>query len=397
MGRWVWRWSNVERCARALLGDVGAKKLQGRMRRYGRLELPINQMARMQGIDLFAGAGGMSIGAINCGVEIRYAVEMDAKASKTFKSNHPETTLIERDIRTVSHLDLRLDKKIPCVLFGGPPCQGFSTSNQKTRSIDNEKNWLFREYLRVANEIRPDWIVFENVKGLLETENGFFLEAVLRGFQDAGYTTSHFVLNSADFGVPQKRNRLFIIASLHGIEVSPPSPTVKKAVTVGQAILDLPGLDNGDSVCELPYGRAARTKYARSMRKELRTCSNNIVTNNAAHIIKRYAHIPQGGNWEDIPKRLMKNYTDVERCHTGIYRRLRVDEPAVVIGNYRKNMLIHPTQDRGLSVREAARLQSFPDDFKFYGSIGFQQQQVGNAVPPLLAEAVFSQIQRCAK
>ncbi len=350
----------------------------------------------MQGIDLFAGAGGMSIGAINCGVDIRYAVELDAKAAKTFTSNHPQTTLLEKDIRDVKKSDLKINRKIQSIIFGGPPCQGFSTSNQKTRNIDNDKNWLFREYIRIVSEIRPDWIIFENVKGLLETENGFFLQAVLRGFSDAGYTTSHFILNSADFGVPQKRNRLFIVASLNGIEISPPIPTVKRHITVGQAISDLPELKNGDGICERPYGQQASSEFAKSMRKSLTSCSNNIVTKNAAHIIKRYTHIPQGGNWEDIPKRLMKNYTDVERCHTGIYRRLKVDEPAVVIGNFRKNMLIHPTQDRGLSVREAARLQSFPDDFKFYGSIGFQQQQVGNAVPPLLAEAVFSQIQRSA-
>lgn len=347
----------------------------------------------MQGIDLFAGAGGMSTGAIACGVDVRYAVELDRHAAATFAANHPTTTLLNCDVRSVSHFHLHsVNRDQPTIVFGGPPCQGFSTSNQKNRSYDNEKNWLFTEYLRLVRKIQPDWVVFENVKGLLETENGFFLQAVLKGFKKAGYTTSYFVLNSVDYGVPQRRNRLFIIGSLHGIEVAPPPPTTKKHVTVGQALADLPDLVNGDLICERAYQKQARTNFARAMRGNLVKCSNNLVTGNAPHIIDRYKHIPPGGNWEDIPKHLMSNYTDVQRCHTGIYRRLREDEPSVVIGNFRKNMLIHPNKDRGLSVREAARLQSFPDSFRFYGSIGFQQQQVGNAVPPLLAKAVIKQI-----
>lgn len=335
----------------------------------------------------------MSAGAAECGVDIRYAVEVDKFAAGTFALNHKQTKLFGYDIRNVRGSDFAsLNRNEPVVIFGGPPCQGFSTSNQKNRDAENENNWLYREYLRLINEVKPDWVVFENVKGLLETEKGFFLDAVLEGFKKAGYTTSHFVLNSADYGVPQKRNRLFIIASLHGVEVSEPTKTVKKHVTVAQALKDLPELENGDSPDEKAYATLARTVYAKSLRKGLKKCYNNLVTTNAPHIVERYSHIPQGGNWEDIPGRLMQNYADVSRCHTGIYRRLKEDEPSVVIGNFRKNMLVHPWKDRGLSVREAARLQSFPDNFRFSGSIGFQQQQVGNAVPPLLAKAVFSQI-----
>lgn len=347
----------------------------------------------MQGIDLFSGAGGMSAGAIECGVDIRFAVEADRFAADTFALNHKQTKLFDRDIRKVKGSDFALlDRSKPLVIFGGPPCQGFSTSNQKNRDSENKNNWLYREYLRLVREVKPDWIVFENVKGLLETEQGYFLDAVLAGFKKAGYTTNHFILNSADYGVPQKRNRLFIVASLHGVEIAAPTPLVSKYVTVAQALKDLPELENGDSPDEKEYSSAARTNYAKTLRGELSKCHNNLVTSNAPHIVERYSHIPQGGNWEDIPARLMKNYTDASRCHTGIYKRLKEDEPSVVIGNFRKNMLVHPWKDRGLSVREAARLQSFPDNFRFSGSIGFQQQQVGNAVPPLLAKAVFSQL-----
>lgn len=347
----------------------------------------------MQAIDLFSGAGGMSIGASMSGIDIRYAVELDKHAAATFVLNHKKTNLLNLDIRGVTATHFQgLDPTKETVIFGGPPCQGFSTSNQKNRDMNNANNWLYMEYVRLVNEVRPDWIVFENVKGLIETENGFFLDAVLDSFKKLGYTTSHFVLNSADFGVPQKRNRLFIIASLHGIELPQPKPTVKKHLTVKDAIYDLPELDNGDTPDLQKYTSPAKSAYAKSMRGKLGECWNNVVTNNAPHIVERYGYIPQGGNWENIPKQLMGNYADVSRCHTGIYRRLKEDEPSVVIGNFRKNMLVHPWKNRGLSVREAARLQSIPDWFRFTGSIGFQQQQVGNLVPPLLAKIVFENI-----
>lgn len=346
----------------------------------------------MQGVDLFSGAGGMSLGAIACGVDVKYAVEVDPNAAKTFKGNHPECSLLVEDVRCIgADRFKKLNRKDELVIFGGPPCQGFSTSNQHNRNLENPQNWLFKEYLRLVSALKPEWVVFENVKGLVETEQGFFLDAVRNGFRQAGYTVSDFILNSADYGVPQKRNRLFIVGSLGGRVVAPP-PKVKKVRTVREALFDLPELENGDVPDFAKYRRAATNGYAKNLRADLPGCWNNVVTTNAAHIIERYQHIPQGGNWADVPSRLMNNYTDVSRCHTGIYRRLNESEPSVVIGNFRKNMLIHPWKHRGLSVREAARLQSFPDSFRFFGSIGFQQQQVGNAVPPLLAQAVFKQI-----
>lgn len=347
----------------------------------------------MQGIDLFSGAGGMSVGAALCGIEVKYAVEVNKHAAQTFALNHHGVELLNKDIRSVSATDLGdIQQDEPVVVFGGPPCQGFSTSNQKTRSVDNQNNWLFLEYVRIVREVMPDWVVFENVKGLVETENGYFLDAVLEAFRCLGYTTTHFILNSADYGVPQRRNRLFIIGNLHGATVGTPRATVDQHWNVMDAIGDLPDLENGDRRDVSPYRSPPVSGYARLMRGDKVDCWNNIVTNNAPHIVERYRYIPQGGNWESIPKELMDNYADASRCHTGIYRRLSEDQPSVVIGNFRKNMLVHPWMDRGLSVREAARLQSFPDWFRFTGSIGFQQQQVGNAVPPLLAKAVFGEL-----
>ena len=349
----------------------------------------------MQGIDLFSGAGGLSIGAESAGISVKNAVEAERNAAATFAFNHTNTSLIEKDIQKVQARDFtNISKNEALIVFGGPPCQGFSTSNQKNRDFENKKNWLFKDYLRIIRSTKPDWILFENVKGLIETENGYFLDAVIDGFKRLGYKTNYFILNSADYGVPQHRNRLFIVGNRNGDSISAPAPTSTKHITVAQAIKDLPTIEDLSGPEERTYSSTAKTAYAKAMRNGMEKCHNNLVTKNADHIVQRYLHIPQGGNWQDIPKRLMKNYADTSRCHTGIYRRLREDEPSIVIGNYRKNMLIHPWEHRGLSVREAARLQSFPDNFLFKGSIGFQQQQVGNAVPPLLAKAVFAQIIR---
>jgi DNA (cytosine-5)-methyltransferase 1 len=346
----------------------------------------------MIGIELFAGAGGMSLGATLAGVNVKVAVEISTAASKTFALNHPNVHLITDDVRNVHDFPALIDND-NIVIFGGPPCQGFSTSNQKTRNKSNPKNWLFLEFLRIVNNVKPSWVVFENVAGILQTENGFFVSNFETELNNMGYNTSSALLNASDFGVPQKRSRFFIIGSrnceppdLTRLSKCPHTPNVQ------DAIADLPVLKNGSTTDLMAYDKPPRSDYAARLRQGMVHCTGHLVTRNAPNIIERYKHIPQGGNWKDIPDHLMDTYTDRTRCHTGIYRRLKSDNPSIVLGNFRKNMLIHPTQDRGLSIREAARLQSFPDSYRFCGSIGLQQQQVGNAVPPQLAYAVFSSL-----
>jgi DNA (cytosine-5)-methyltransferase 1 len=278
-------------------------------------------------------------------------------------------------------------------VFGGPPCQGFSTSNQRTRSSKNRQNWLFLEFLRLVGDLSPEWVVFENVAGILHTDGGSFVCRLSEQLARAGYRTSSALLNASDFGIPQRRTRFFLVGAKGRIPPNLQPPMERDTpVTVKDAIGDLPVLGNGNSQDILPYRCPPKSAYASALRGNATTCSGHLVTRNADQILTRYQHIPQGGNWSDIPEDLMDTYADRTRCHTGIYRRLCANRPSVVLGNFRKNMLIHPTQNRGLSVREAARLQSFPDTYVFSGSIGLQQQQVGNAVPPLLAKAVFSSI-----
>lgn len=348
------------------------------------------------GIDLFAGAGGMSLGAQMAGIDVQLAVEKEPHAARTYTHNHRTTSVLVEDVANIREIDVEKGGKTS-ILFGGPPCRGFSTSNQKNRNSSNTTNWIFTEYIRLIRQWMPDWVIFENVKGIIETEKGFFREKILYELETSGYTCTSGILCAANFGVPQIRSRFFIIGSRHGINVQFPSKTCEKHVTVYEAIGDLPELPNGANFHFKPYRCKAHSAYAKSMRNGKDGCTNHYVTNNALHIIERYKYIPQGGNWENIPENLMTNYTDRKRCHTGIYRRLWENRPSVVIGNYRKNMLIHPEENRGLSVREAARLQSFPDTYEFLGSIGFQQQQVGNAVPPFLAEAIFKEVIKISK
>lgn len=347
----------------------------------------------MIGIDLFSGAGGLSLGAEMAGIDVTIAVEKDSYAAQTYRVNHPHTLIINEDICQVKNLHFNRGNQ-SLVLFGGPPCQGFSTSNQKTRNKNNPQNWLFQEFIRIAKEIMPDWIVFENVKGIKETEKGFFVTEISQTLMELGYTCTTMVLCASDYGIPQTRSRFFLIGSLHGKRPKKPE-CLETLVTVNDAIEDLPSLKSGANQDIMSYKMSAKSDYAKMLRKNMQKCSGHLVSKNNENIIKRYAFIPQGGNWKDIPDNLMQNYTDKSRCHTGIYRRLDASQPSITVGNYRKSMLIHPWENRGLSVREAARLQSFPDSYTFCGSIGFQQQQVGNAVPPILAKAVFQAMIKC--
>lgn len=338
----------------------------------------------------------MSLGATAAGVDVQLAVESDRHAARTYAINHPATQLFADDIRALQSVDLEPWKTCSdrLIVFGGPPCQGFSWSNLRTRNTANKANWLFYEFIRIVRLLTPAWVVFENVQGIVNTARGTFLDHVHKSLEQ-DYDLYPALLNAVNYGVPQRRTRFFLVGSRRANPFSFPSSIHRTPPTVDDAIGDLPELHNGAEVSCLPYGSVRPSEYARAMRGNRHECWNHIVTRNARYVLDRYRCVPQGGNWEDIPATLMANYSDRTRCHTGLYYRLRPDRPSVVIGNYRKNMLIHPREDRGLSVREAARLQSFPDWYILTGSIGFQQQQVGNAVPPLLAEAVFRQLSRC--
>ena len=350
--------------------------------------------SKLIGIDIFSGAGGLSLGAEMAGIEVKCAIEINSSAADTFRFNHKNAKVFCQDIKTISTEDLGLPEDV-FIIMGGPPCQGFSMSNTRSRNMENPNNRLFEEFVRLVKEISPQWFVFENVWGITNIDNGHVMQMIAECFVDIGYVVFPTVLRASDYGVPQNRDRFFMVGNRLGIDFSYPEPTTPfYKVTVWDAIKDLPILSNGEILEEGEYTLPLEQvcDYVKMMRAGSEKPTQNLVSKNADYVIERYKYIRQGHNWRDIPAALMANYQDKSRCHSGIYKRLKENEPSVVISNYRKSMLIHPRQDRGLSVREAARIQSFPDTFHFCGPISHIQQQIGNAVPPLLAKAVIGQI-----
>ncbi len=371
----------------------------------------IEQNLKPKVVDLFAGAGGVSLGFEKAGFTIVFAFEKDPYSAETYKKNR-EKMNTEVVVKDISEIDFKNTlKKIGLnrgeidILISGPPCQGFSFSNMRTRSLKNPKNHLFKEFIRAVKEIYPKWILFENVSGIVNFEKGKVIEILNAELSKSGYLYTWDIINAADYGVPQIRRRFFLIGNRIGTKFSFPKPTYgekrKPYITVHDAISDLPLLKNGNDIDSLfyRYNGSKLSGYKREMHINWNKsyCLNNQITKNSDLVVKRYKFIPPGGNWKDIPSYLMKDYKNKHNCHGGIYRRLKWDEPAIVVSNYRKNMLIHPDQDRGLSVREAARLQSFPDWYIFYSGLTSQQQQVADAVPPLLAKTLADRIKKCMK
>ena len=358
----------------------------------------------MIGIDLFTGAGGLSLGFEQAGFDIRYAVENDIYAAETYRNNRKNKDLIV-DVKNILKISPRkilskigLRKGEVGIVIGGPPCQGFSISNMKTRNMDNPQNHLIFKFIDFVKGIKPKWFLMENVAGLDTFKSGLIKEQIIKKFRRLGYTTDCIILNAVNYGVPQSRKRIFFIGTRTGGLMDClrklKKVNIKIPVTVSDAISDLPHLKNGHNIDVMHYnGRKRRlSEYQIRMRKKTNgKVSNNLVSRNTELVLKRYNHIRQGENLLKLAKKkpsLVTNYKNVDNCHHWIYLRLPWNKPAVTINNYRKNMLIHPGENRGLSVREAARLQSFPDNYAFYGPIGFQQQQVANAVPPVMAKKI---------
>lgn len=368
-------------------------------------------MPKYKVADLFCGAGGLSTGFELAGFKTVLAIDSNKHAMATFHANHIHAQTILEDIRNMdlkTEVDeFRNDNPID-VVIGGPPCEGFSVQNTKTRNMENPKNVLFQQFVRFVNFIRPQCFVFENVPGILSMENGNLMNMIFESFQKIGYfipqngngMRKYYVLNAADFGVPQNRKRIIIIGSRSNYSADEIdfTPTVKKPISVGEAISDLPRIPMGGGGSNVQdyttEPKTAYQKFARTACGKSEKLYNHIATKSTEKIVERFQYIKPGENWKSIPRHLMRNYKQIDVTHSSIYRRLKSRDPSVTISNFRKMMLIHPSQNRLISVREAARIQSFPDSYIFQGTISFMQEQVGDAVPVLLAKKVATEVSK---
>ncbi len=319
---------------------------------------------RLNAVALFAGGGGFHIGMEKAGFNVLLASDIEPAAELTHKENWPKLPFICKDIRelkTEEILELTKNKK-PDIIFGGPPCQGFSTIGAKMSS--DPRNVLFDHYARIVGDLKPKYFLFENVKSLTTMYGGQFKDNIIRKFSKIGYTCYETILNSADFGVPQFRERVFIFGTLSDAPFMFPNPThgngLKDYETVGQHIMDL-----------------VNTKHE--------SINGHSILNHSETVISRYKLIPEGGKLpppEQLP-------IEIRRKNFGnTYKRLDRKAPSLTMVPGNNAFPIHPVEHRSLTPREAARLQTFPDSHKFIGDRRRQCILVGNAVPPLLAENI---------
>lgn len=337
-------------------------------------------------IDLFAGVGGLSLGFEKQGFEVLIANEYDKSIADAYTENHKNTKMIVGDITS---LDLKetfgpYTGKID-VVIGGPPCQGFSQKGQR-KTIHDERNFLFKYYVAVVELVKPKYFVMENVPNLLTAEGGFFFKEIEELFNKMGYSLEHGVLNASDYGVPQNRRRAVIIGKLNGAAPKLPEPQSKK-VTIWDAISDLAYLQSGEGTDKQEYKNSPESDYEKLLRGNSTTLYNHIVTKHSPLALERLAMIPPNAGKEVLPKEHL-----TKSIYSGTWTRMRKDEISVTITTRfdtpSSGKFTHPFLDRAITVREAARIQSFPDDFRFVGNKGSQMKQVGNAVPPLLAAAI---------
>lgn len=341
-------------------------------------------------IDLFAGVGGLSLGFEQAGFEIALANEFDPSIADAYKRNRPGTRMIVEDI-TKLPIDETFgpyEGKVTAVI-GGPPCQGFSQKGQR-KSIKDPRNFLFRYYFDVVNRVKPPYFVIENVPNLLTTEDGYFKQEIIELFSGIGYSVSSGVLCAADFGVPQDRHRTCIIGKRGNSAVSLPKPNGMHT-TIWEAISDLSYLESGEGEEIQDYRYPPQSKYQEVLRRGSDKLYNHVATRHSKLTLERLSMIPPEHGKEMLPP---EHHT--KSIYSGTWCRMKKDGIAKTITTRydtpSSGEFTHPYLNRAITTREAARIQSFPDTFHFFGAKSSQMKQVGNAVPPLLGRAIAERI-----
>jgi len=373
-------------------------------------------------VDLFSGAGGLSCGLHMASFETIYACEIEPVCVDTYKYNNPDAFVSQKDIRKLTGKEILdatgIRKGELDLLVGGPPCQGFSI-NAPIRSLDDERNRLVMDFIRIAGELLPKFIIIENVTGIVSFGNGVVVDGIYDRLQKLGYDVDHKILFAGHYGVPQIRFRTIFFASRLGKIPKFPEPThnakarinftggkqlcmdisdfeatlLKPYATVDDALSDLPAIIPGKINTGVPYAARAASELQRELRNRKRKVYNHFSGKLGEINLKRLKHIPQGGSWRDIPENLLPKGLKRARKsdHTKRYGRLHPDGLCSTIltkCDPHWGSFFHPHEERVISVREAARIQTFPDGFRFLGSLTQQYAQVGNAVPPLMARAI---------
>ena len=333
-------------------------------------------------IDLFCGCGGLSKGFELAGFETALAIDMWDDAVKTYNHNHKEKVAICEDIKDLNdkYLD-EFSKKHKIVgIIGGPPCQGYSTVGK--RDINDDRNYLYLEYCRIVEKIKPEFFLLENVKGLLTLNDGLFKDDIIRRFGKLGYNIAYKILNAADYGVPQNRQRVFFVGIKDKIFKFPEEHN--KKISTMEAIGDLEKSNK-------KYLVEPQNDYQRMMRKNSKELKNNDITIHSEQTINIINLVPDGGKIKDLDKK----YWEV-RKYNKAFQRMNSKLPSNTIDTGHRNYF-HYKENRIPTVRESARIQSFTDDFEFLGSKTSQYKQVGNAVPPLLAYELAKEIKKQIK
>ncbi len=348
-------------------------------------------------VDLFSGAGGLSRGFYDAGYDVILGVDFDEAALKTFKENHGHAEAMKLDLFDHSNIDVienyLKDRDIQLdVLVGGPPCQGFSIAGP--RDMNDKRNSLYLAMVKLADRLRPQAVVLENVPGMLQTNGGIGAKRIIQDFKEIGYKMTPKLLYAPDYGIPQIRKRVFFVGLRDSdSEFVFPEATVDKEhyITCEQAICDLPSLQTeegqiiyGDDIQE--YTMPADNEYQKKMRKNSNRVQNHIGSIPIEKTKNMISLVPEGKNYKALPE----EYRGLYKYHEALTR-YHSKRPSLTINTGHRSHF-HYKFNRIPTVRESARLQSFPDDFIFYGNKSQQYKQVGNAVPPMLGQVVANQL-----